>query len=63
MKNLPDKIYLRRGEARDYLELSEESFTKLVRAGVLRPRYLPGMTRALYKRDEVAAVQPKEKQK
>lgn len=56
MNVLPDKMFLRRGEAREFLGLSRSAFTKLIRAGVLQPEYFPGMTYAYFNRSAVLAV-------
>jgi len=53
MAELPDKVWVRRGEARAYLGLSESAFTKLVRAGGLKARRFPGMTRAYFSSADV----------
>lgn len=61
MSDLPDKLWVRRGEARVYLGVSEQAFTKLIAAGALREKYFPGMTRAYFERAEVLKLKPEEK--
>jgi len=53
MPDLPQKLYLRRGVVRNYLGITDEEFTELVRAEVLKPHYLQGKGRAFFKRAEV----------
>ncbi len=60
MKELPDKLYLKRGEVREYLDLSEGAMTKLVRAKALTPLVFPGMTRAVFERSQVQQVKARE---
>ena len=56
MSELPDKRFLRRGEVRAYLAVSEHVLTQMVAAGTLRPIYLTGKGRAFFGRDEVAQM-------
>jgi hypothetical protein len=56
MKTLPDKIWIRRGEVRGFLGISEETMTKLVASGALEAIRLAGMTRAFFLRDQVQAL-------
>lgn len=53
MSVLPEKFYLRRGDVRHYLGLSEQAMTKVLRAGALTPVHLPGMKWAFYERGQV----------
>jgi hypothetical protein len=43
----------RRHHVRDWLGVSEEVFTKMVRAGVLTPHYFLGTGRAIFYREEI----------
>jgi hypothetical protein len=63
MSELPDKLWVRRGEAREYLGISEQAFTKLLTTGALEPVYFPGGARALYERKQVLELKPKTKVK
>lgn len=58
MSELPQKLWLRRGEVRDYLNVSEQAMTKLIASGVLVPKVFKGMKRAFFERDAVAKVRP-----
>lgn len=58
MSELPEKLWLRRGEVRGYLKISEQSMTKLINNGVLVPKTFPGMTRAFFERAAVLKVAP-----
>jgi hypothetical protein len=53
MSELPDKLWVRRGEARAYLGISEQAFTKLLASGALQPVYFPGGARALFEQKAV----------
>ena len=53
MSELPDKQFLRRGEVRAYLAVSEHVLTQMVAAGTLRPIYLAGKGRAFFGREQV----------
>ncbi len=61
MTPLPNKLYVKRGDVRAYLDLSESAMTKLIENRVLKPRYFPGMTQAVFERAEVLKVKPEEK--
>lgn len=50
---MSDKLFLRRGEVRDMLGISEQVMTKLVQAKTLTPRYLVDGGQAYYLRTEV----------
>lgn len=57
MPDLPQSRYLRRGVVRDYLGITDEEFTALVRGGVFKPHYLQGRGRAWFRRDEIMAAE------
>ena len=57
MPDLPPRLYLRRGVVRSYLGITDEEFTDLVRADVLKPHYLQGRGRAFFKRAEIVAAE------
>ncbi len=63
MSELPQKLWLRRAEVRDYLALSEQMMTKLIRNGVLVPKFFPGQKRAFFERQAVLKVNPEAKVK
>lgn len=56
--SLPDQVFVRRGEAKDYLGVTDQVFTDLVKAKVLDPFYPRGQGRgrALYYRSQVLAL-------
>lgn len=58
--SLPDKQFLRRGEVRSFLGLTESAFTDLVSSRGLEAHYLVGLgpkkKRAFFMRDEVLAL-------
>lgn len=58
MSELPEKLWLRRGEVREYLKISEQAMTKLIASGVLSPKFFPGMKKAFFVRSEVAKIGP-----
>ena len=62
MSKLPEKLWLRRGEVRDYLQISEQAMTKLIEGKVLVPKFFPGMKRAFFERDAVAKVKPESRE-
>lgn len=53
-----ETVWWRRGQAIKHLRVSEESFTKLIKAGTIVPRYFPGLVRAFYLRSEVEGLRP-----
>jgi len=55
---LPAKLYFRRGEVRDIFGFSEEEMTKLIRAGTLQARVLPGSKRAHFARQDLLKLIP-----
>jgi len=55
---LPQKFYFRRGEVRDIFGFSEEEMTKLIRAGTLQARVLPGSKRAHFARQDLLKLIP-----
>ena len=57
MPDLPQSQYLRRRVVRAYLGIDEGEFTKLVRAGVLKPYYLRGAGRAWFRREDLARAE------
>lgn len=61
MSELPDKLWLRRGEVLTYLQISREALSKLIDSGVLVPKYFDGMTRAYFERSDVAKLKPEAK--
>jgi hypothetical protein len=61
MSELPEKLWLRRGEVREYLGISEQAMTKLIESGTLKEKFFPGMVRAYFERSQVLAVKPEEK--
>lgn len=61
MSELPEQLWLRRGEVRKYLGISEQAMTKLVASDVLVPIYFPGMSRAFFERAAVLKVKPEPK--
>lgn len=53
MPELPNQRYLRRRHIVTTYGMTNEEFSKLVRASVLKPYYLAGEGRAWFRRDEV----------
>lgn len=53
---LPDKVLVRRGEARTFLGVSEQDFTKMVESGLLKPVYVVPGGRAYFMRKQVLKV-------
>lgn len=58
MSELPEKLWLRRGEVRTYLNISEQAMTKLIASGVLSPQFFPGMKKAFFVREDVKKIKP-----
>ena len=58
MLSLPEKLYFRRREVREYFGFSEEAMTKLVRAGTLKPVVLPGDKQAYFARSDLVTLLP-----
>jgi hypothetical protein len=63
MSELPAKLWLRRGEVREYLQISEQAMTKLIASGVLVPMYFKGQVHAYFGRAAVLEVKPEPKEK
>lgn len=61
--NLPDKVYVKRGEVRSFLGISQSAMTKLVRSGVLTPKYFPGMKYAFFERSEVMQIKAQSRER
>lgn len=58
---MSEKLFLRRGEARERLGVTREGFAKLVAAGVLTALYFPGQTRAYFDAAQVNGARPVER--